>query len=1089
MKVSRTCGAGWATLGLLFAVTASRADDGVPPDSAIARTAGGCQRLLLNPMEDATSVAAGAWKMSGTYVTPAKQLSPKLGHAALTLGAADAEQTGSKGDFRVRNEVPGQTRTIGLWVHLTEDSNVARVGVQLYDAQGEALMVLVPASWMGWKCIELDLADVEQSYPQADKNRAADYPLKSVHVVWFTKTAGPTSLAVDCLVALSRLEDAGDSGISVDISVPEMVEAGGKLPASVSVTNSSNQPARLTVHYSLQRDPALYSQPLPDPVFGSDHASGARSWLVVDGEIIENASVTDGKPWTAATTPWQRDHFTEAFQFVDLGQVRDIRKMTWLSGDANHSWFVDVFASEDGKTFSAVPGLSNVDHYKKWGWREFPVNTPFKARVLKFRYRTPGGRVNLIAFPSELRVYDGASDEVVELPNVGPRVEEGTISLTVPPRWFALRPLEFAGRLDSGAYLVGSSVERDGSRELSYRHVFCQLREQPELVTRDSRVALNAAHADLVPKLRELGIGFVRFENGKWPFVSPEPHRYSFTGDVTPWHVNLDQIFRTYHDAGLGVLTYMFLTPEWASSAPADAAENMRLSFPPKDLSLYGEFCFQMAARYGSRKHPDNVLLTSDKRSGLNLVKYYEMWNEPNLNPSPKATWGGWAAPMDTYYEMMRFGAEAVKRADPDAVATTAGYAGMSTDVVDPLRTYTYSDGKHPLEFVEVINVHFYSGQEPPETCKTDGNANITSTTTFTENLRELVDWRDRYAPGMPIWMTETGYDSAGPFGTTEAIQAARLPRVVMLCLANGVEKVFVYRESGSTPSRHACSGVLRNDFSRKPSWYTLGTLIRQLHDVGGSARRLPHTDENVWLMEWDAGGEPLLTVWTVDGTARLGIDLGACTVSDSFGGVSSLGGTADLQITTYPLYLRDVKTLTPLQRLRAESEQREVAQAARLERIAALRKYLFDFGSTEHVGRNNIEGHRTDYVPVLATAVWDKQRGYGFDKKAFQDDDQSWMGGQKLDRDGTRVRDHVFRFRVAPGQYDLTIKVVPFSDRGQLTVTGGEAGPLELAVEKKDPVKTLKIKVTGEAPVIDIQLDNDYGHFRWISCIESMER
>ena len=51
--------------------------------------------------------------------------------------------------------------------------------------------------------------------------------------------------------------------------------------------------------------------------------------------------------------------------------------------------------------------------------------------------------------------------------------------------------------------------------------------------------------------------------------------------------------------------------------------------------------------------------------------------------------------------------------------------------------------------------------------------------------------------PAMPIWMTETGYDSAGPFGTTEAIQAARLPRVVMLCLANGVEKVFVYREIG----------------------------------------------------------------------------------------------------------------------------------------------------------------------------------------------------------------------------------------------------------------------------------------------------
>ena len=217
--------------------------------------------------------------------------------------------------------------------------------------------------------------------------------------------------------------------------------------------------------------------------------------------------------------------------------------------------------------------------------------------------------------------------------------------------------------------------------------------------------------------------------------------------------------------------------------------------------------------------------------------------------------------------------------------------------------------------------------------------------------------------------MTETGYDSAGPFGTTEAIQAARLPRVVMLCLANGVEKVFVYRESGSTPSMHACSGVLRDDFSRKPSWYTLGTLIRQLHGVRGGARRLPHPDDNVWLMEWDAGGQPLLTAWTVDGTARLGIDLGACTVTDSFGGVTSPQGTADLQITPYPLYLRDFATAGTLCRSCAQSSSdREAAQAARLERIAALRKYLFDFGSTEHVGRDNIEGHRTDYLPVLAT-------------------------------------------------------------------------------------------------------------------------
>ena len=66
-------------------------------------------------------------------------------------------------------------------------------------------------------------------------------------------------------------------------------------------------------------------------------------------------------------------------------------------------------------------------------------------------------------------------------------------------------------------------------------------------------------------------------------------------------------------------------------------------------------------------------------------MKYYELWNEPNLNPSPEATWGGWAAPMDHYYDMMRFGAEAVKQADPDAVVTSAGYAGISVETVDRL--------------------------------------------------------------------------------------------------------------------------------------------------------------------------------------------------------------------------------------------------------------------------------------------------------------------------------------------------------------------------------------------------------------------
>ncbi|GAG44225.1 unnamed protein product, partial [marine sediment metagenome] len=228
----------------------------------------------------------------------------------------------------------------------------------------------------------------------------------------------------------------------------------------------------LTIRHSLQKDPSLYSRPLPDPVFGSDHAAGSKSWLVVDGEIVDEPGSTDGKPWTSATTPWQREHYTEAFQFVDLGQVREIRKMTWLSGDANHSWFVDVFASEDGETFAAVPGLSGVDHFKKWGWRDFPVEKPFTARVIKFRYRTGGKKENIIRFPAELGIYDGVADEVVALPEVGPTVEKETLLLEVPPHSFAVRSLRFQKPVDAGAYLMGLSVAGGGPEMLSYRHVF-----------------------------------------------------------------------------------------------------------------------------------------------------------------------------------------------------------------------------------------------------------------------------------------------------------------------------------------------------------------------------------------------------------------------------------------------------------------------------------------------------------------------------------------------------------------------------------------------------------------------------------------
>ncbi|MGB2823175.1 MAG: hypothetical protein WBF17_19480 [Phycisphaerae bacterium] len=1087
MRVPHSAQYEMTTLAILLLGSLAAAGQAVPADSLIGRNAENLQRVPVGLMEPGDRIGQGGWRMKAFRVEPADRKDAKVGRDALVF-AGTAEVSGAKGDFTVNGWLSGQTAALGLWVYLDEGANVEKVGIQVYDGEGEALMMLRRADWVGWKWVEFATTGehVRQSYPQKDRNGRIDAPLRSQNVVWFAKAPGATRMVVDGMVALvDRSKLGGKAEVTIGALGPDIVEPGGSVPVSLLLVNYANEPVAVDAAYSFQRASALYAQPVPDPVHGSNHATGCKSWTVADGETIETGSLTDGQRWTDAGTAYKKDHFTEAFQFVDLGKVRRITKMRWLSGDANHTWFVDVWVSRDGKTFTAVRGLQDVDQHKKWGWVDYPVTSPVEARVIRFRYHTgdEARKVPAIRFPAELAVCDGVADERMEIPRVGPVLDDGRAKATVPARSFHLLAIPAKATLDAGACFVGIDASWPGRRALAYRHVFADLTPDASGVSAESRFGLNVAHAPLAPRLRDLGIGWVRFENMKWPFVSPAPQTYAFDGSVKPWQVDTDAIFQAYHRNGLNVLSYMFMTPQWASTAPPDARPDRVLFFPPKDPALFGEFCFQVAARYGNTKHPAAALRSNDKKSGLGLVHYYEMWNEPGLNPSPKATWGGWSAPLDEYYRMMRYGAEAVKKADPTATVTSAGYAGITTEIVNRLRTYKYPDGKCPLDFVEVLNVHYYSGQKPPETSVEDGNARAVGQTTFSEDLEDLRAWRDRYAPKMPIWMTETGYDSAGPFGTNETIQSARLPRVVMLCLAAGVDKVFVYRESGSTPSMHACSGLLRDDFTAKPSWFTFAALLRQFRRVKGPAVRLPHRDPNVWLLKWNEAGKDLLTAWTVNGRAPLGLDFGPCEITDAFGARRNAASTAELGLTPFPVYIRKMSGSDAWRTLLAAYESQRRDRQRRRQRAAACRKYLYDFGTTDRVGTHRMEGIEFPYTPVRAADVWDEAKGYGFDKKALGDENRLWVRS-KLDGDGSRTYQGTpFRFRVEAGAYRLAVGFSGHSSEPKLTVAG-LAEPLTLPLDKRTSAAEAEV-VLAEPAALSVFVAKGYAEIRWVRLVE----
>ena len=874
-------------------------------------------------------------------------------------------------------------------------------------------------------------------------------------------------------------ESGPQSSFQSLLTAPDRMEPGERLAAQLVLTNPSDAPASCVVSYSLQVDSVMFGGEPPDPHFGSDHALGARSWTEADGKAIEEGSLTDGKDYTDAETPWVRDHFSEALQYVDLGQTRKITRISYLSGDANHSWKLDVAASPDGVAYTPIPELQGIDTFKKWGTVVLPLRGPVETRYLRLRHHHDGAKESIIRMPCRLSVYDGADDESWDLPNVGEIVGERRTVVEIGGRASEVVDLTVDRPLEPGAYLLAARLECGQWRQLAY-HRLLVLPKALEKVTAESRFGINGANGDFAPLIRRLGVGWVRFENLKWPFVSPEPGVYRFDGTVKPWVVNHDAIFKAYANAGLNVLPFLFMTASYASSAPPGVEPNRRSFYPPKDPEQFAEFAFQVAARYGTRPHEASALKTADGVSGLGYLRVYEIWNEPNLTDPG---WGPWVGTSEQYLELLRAAAEAVKRADPSAKVTNAGYAGIQVKTVDPLQAHTYADGKRPLDFVDILNVHFYSGRTAPEIATADFNANQSGETTAEEDFRRLAAWRDRNKPGMPIWLTETGYDSAGPYGTDERTQAARLPRVIMLALANGIDKVFVYRESGSQPSMHAASGLLRDDGAMKPSWQTYATLVRQLDGVEGRATRLPCKDDNCRLYAWQTGAQTILTAWNVEGETKLDISLGRATITDAFGHERRIDLNSGLPLSIFPVYIRDFTEPQAVEALLGRARAQEIQRQEQHRRLAQAEAYLFNFGG-EVPGVTLDVGRERPYQAVRAADVYSEQKGFGFSPgPAAEDQNRAWIRSD-LDRTACKLmKGHEFRFRAKAARYTLRLGVSPYGD-ARVTIRGAGGGEKILDAAKGDVVVETTLDATG-GPV-SISVDN-YANLRWLAVVEQL--
>lgn len=860
---------------------------------------------------------------------------------------------------------------------------------------------------------------------------------------------------------LATLVPGSASALAARIAGILSFEPGTPCGAAVAITNATDKAVPVTLRFTLQRDSQNREPRLPDPRHGSDLAVGCPSWIEVGGERIDDGSLTDGSIHTAHDS---ERVFQEAFHVVDLGQPRHVTHLAIQSGDANWIWLWDFAASEDGTRFVPVPGLQGVDLHKQWGRHEIPVPSPFEARFLRMRYHKPGGDMRFLRAPSMLQVYDGPSEEEFAFPSTGPVIEEGAVQATLPPGIESLVALGCKVPLETGAYRLHVRLESGDYRQLLSEGIF-GLPPILDPLPDDSPFGVNGSAFEYPDTNRRLGVKWIRFENMKWQMSMPGPGRYAFDGSVAPWHVRHDEYVKMYRDRGMKILPYTFQTPRWLSRAPATTQRN-QAGHPPKDFADYGDMMFQLAARYGSTRHPEAELKTNDKLSGLGWIDTFQLWNEPNLEGPD---WAPWVGSMEEYLELFRIGAEAVKRADPRARVTPAGLAGISVGTVDPLFSHRYADGRRPVDFADILTVHYYSGKQDPEVATLDRNATrsgqaLPGAPTYPESLVQLVDWRDDHAPGKPIWITETGNDVGGVMGLGEREQAGKIPRVTMLALAAGVDKVFIYREKGSTPAQHAGAGLTRNDDSTRPVWFTYATLVRQFVGVKpGRAWRIEHPDPDVWIHAWERDGKPFVTAWTIGEEVELGLDLGTCRAVDAFGHARTEEAKT-LRLGYYPTYLSDLSNPTVLA-AGVESAKAKEAERQRQRKQAAGRKVvLFDFGTRNYAGTLML-GTLRRYTTVLAGDVYDPATGWGFEPgPATRDGVAAWMA-DPLRKDSVRMsKGQRFRFPVEAGRFRVGVLARAVGGPSSLTLRAGDVTQVFPVTREDDPPEAVLVLPGGDA-------------------------
>lgn len=342
-------------------------------------------------------------------------------------------------------------------------------------------------------------------------------------------------------------------------------------------------------------------------------------------------------------------------------------------------------------------------------------------------------------------------------------------------------------------------------------------------------------------------LSFIR-EYHPWSFTEIEDDVFEYNRWNGYW--DFDKYYVNLKERGITVCPALWSSPDWLEDNP----ENKPCGDDedPKEPSSYAEMSqlmFQFAARYGSTILEDDKLLVNTgqvKKSGLEVLKYFEDWNEQDRDwagRDPKFLPGEYAAMasanVDGHGGTMGDGF-GLKTADPSAKFVMGGLYKLGTTYITEMLNWFQENRSDKQWPIDVINMHHYAYNPTlhgicPEQ---DG---------YKEKVQEVIEWRDEFAPDNEVWITEFGYDTnetspnrIDPFAgfTQEEIQAQWIIRTYLLLSSLGVDRAaqFMIRDTDSeSESRWTDCGLTLSKeeaYLAKTSWYYVYSLKNILKDL-----------------------------------------------------------------------------------------------------------------------------------------------------------------------------------------------------------------------------------------------------------------